>query len=337
VATSDAFSSRPDGHAPIGVMGDHVHEAGEWMLSYRFAHMRMAGNRDRTQDVSRAEILNPPGTDFQVAPTEMDMEMHMFGLMYAPHEKLTLMAMLPLVRKEMDHVTVTGGRFTTKTDGVGDFRLMGLIRLFQGERHQAHFNAGLSFPTGSFDEKDDLPTGRNILPYPMQIGSGTWDLIPGVTYQGHASWLSWGAQALGTIRTGRNSRGYRLGDRVDLTTWVALPLTDWVSLSARAAWQWQDNITGRDRTLNTVSAPMMPTVPTAFPDRRGGHRLELLGGFNFYLPLGPLGKHRFALEAGAPVYEWVYGPQLETDWRVVVGWQFSGGGLPAFGSAPSTH
>ena len=23
-------SSRPDGHAPIGVMGDHIHEQGEW-------------------------------------------------------------------------------------------------------------------------------------------------------------------------------------------------------------------------------------------------------------------------------------------------------------------
>jgi hypothetical protein len=30
---------RPDGHAPLGVMGDHRHASGEWMLSYRFARM----------------------------------------------------------------------------------------------------------------------------------------------------------------------------------------------------------------------------------------------------------------------------------------------------------
>ena len=28
-------ADRADGHAPLGVMGDHVHEAGEWMVSVR--------------------------------------------------------------------------------------------------------------------------------------------------------------------------------------------------------------------------------------------------------------------------------------------------------------
>ncbi|MEL7333685.1 MAG: hypothetical protein AAFN12_15670 [Cyanobacteria bacterium J06560_2] len=30
--------SRPDSHAPIGVMGDHTHEKGEFMLSYRYMY-----------------------------------------------------------------------------------------------------------------------------------------------------------------------------------------------------------------------------------------------------------------------------------------------------------
>ena len=115
VARGDGFAARPDAHAPIGVMGDHVHHAGDWMLSYRYARMRMDGNRDRTDSVSRREILNPPPGTLQVAPTDMDMSMHMFGLMVAPHDRVTLMAMLPFVDKEMDHVTVTGQRFTTKT------------------------------------------------------------------------------------------------------------------------------------------------------------------------------------------------------------------------------
>ena len=34
---------RADGHAPIGVMGDHLHKRGEWMLSYRFMRMNMEG------------------------------------------------------------------------------------------------------------------------------------------------------------------------------------------------------------------------------------------------------------------------------------------------------
>ena len=56
---------RADGHAPIGVMGDHLHKAGEWMLSYRFMRMDMAGNRDGTSDLSPEEIVTTvPNTFF---------------------------------------------------------------------------------------------------------------------------------------------------------------------------------------------------------------------------------------------------------------------------------
>lgn len=136
------------------------------------------------------------------------------------------------------------------------------------------------------------------------------------------------AQGLGTIRTGRNREGYRWGNRGDLSGWLAYPWTRWLGTSARAGWSWWDNITGDDDVLN----PAM--VPTADPDRRGGHRLELWAGVNLYLPLGPLGRHRFAVEAGFPAYEWLDGPQLETDWRIVVGWQKAFHGLGAGGGQP---
>ncbi|NBD18196.1 MAG: hypothetical protein GVY04_19270 [Cyanobacteria bacterium] len=41
VAPGQWTSGRPDGHAPIGVMGDHVHGQGEWMLSYRYMFILM--------------------------------------------------------------------------------------------------------------------------------------------------------------------------------------------------------------------------------------------------------------------------------------------------------
>ena len=36
-------AARPDGHAPISVMGDHMHAMGEWMVSYRYMTMDMEG------------------------------------------------------------------------------------------------------------------------------------------------------------------------------------------------------------------------------------------------------------------------------------------------------
>ena len=133
---------RPDGHAPIGVMGDHTHNAGEFMLSYRYMFMDMNGNRIGTNKVSNQRVLE----DFMVTPTDMTMQMHMFGLMYAPTDYITLMGMIPYVKKSMNHLTRMGTRFRTETDGIGDIKFTGLIKIFDNYRQRVHLNAGMSFP-----------------------------------------------------------------------------------------------------------------------------------------------------------------------------------------------
>jgi hypothetical protein len=307
-----SFGSRPDSHAPIGVMAEHMHKAGEWMTSYRFAYMRMDGNRDGTRRLSNQEVLQ----DFMVTPTDMDMYVHMFGLMYAPTDWFTGMVMLPWIQKSMDHLTGMGQRFTTTSNNIGDLRTMGMFRLFENETQHLHLNFGMSWPTGQILVKDQTPAGRATLPFPMQIGSGTFDMLPGLTYTGHTDRISWGAQIMGTYRIGENKADYTVSDRVDFTSWLAVPWTRWLSTSGRVAVGWWSNYGG-----DQVRAPPPPTIPTARPDLRGGTAIDLLGGINLYVPLGPLGKHRFAIEAGGPVEQWLDGPQLETDWKVIVGWQ----------------
>ncbi len=95
----------------------------------------------------------------------------------------------------------------------------------------------MSFPTGSIDKKDDTPMGSNQqLPYPMQLGSGTFDLLPGITYLGQHNDISWGAQVSGVIRLGENDRDYRLGNRFDATAWGAYDWFNWVSTSSSMDW-----------------------------------------------------------------------------------------------------
>ena len=43
-----------------------------------------------------------------VSPVEMSMEMHMFGLMYAPSDSVTLMLMGNYIEKDMSHATMPG-------------------------------------------------------------------------------------------------------------------------------------------------------------------------------------------------------------------------------------
>ncbi|MBU1213372.1 MAG: transporter [Alphaproteobacteria bacterium] len=312
------------------------------MLSYRYMRMDMQGNRIGTEEVTPNEIVttvpntNPVVTPagatvvpplLRVVPTKMMMDMHMLGAMHAPTDNITLMAMLPIIRKSMDHITYapgTGtnqiGGFTTVSEGIGDFNFSALYRLYDDQVNHLHLNLGISAPTGSTDERDGIfdPFGRTPevrLPYAMQLGTGTWDLLPGITYTARMGDLSWGAQYRGEVRIeDENDEGYDWGDKHMVTGWAAYQFAPWISTSFRAAYQSQGKIDGRDLQ---IGGP----VQTANPEYYGGERLELFGGVNLIVPEGPLQGHRFAFEAGVPVYQDLNGPQLETDWTFVAGWQ----------------
>lgn len=305
-----APKARPDDHAPIGVMGDHIHKEGEWMVSYRYRMMHMEGNLNGSSSVSDRTVLNA----YMVTPTEMTMSAHMLGLMYAPNDDVTVMVGLPYMHKSMDHLTRRGGRFTTTSSGLGDIKVAALVRLLEEDGHRLHFNAGLALPTGAVDARDATPMGPNqILPYPMQLGSGTLDLMPGLTYAGFSEDWSWGAQVLGTVRMGSNKRGYKLGNEGELSIWGAKRWNDTISTSVRLNGRTWGDISGSDPALNPR------VIPTADPTLRAGSRLDVLLGLNSSLGNG----HRLLIEGGVPLAQSLDGPQLGVDYVLTAGWQLS--------------
>ena len=78
-------------YTPVGVMGGHMHSAGEWMLSYRYMFMNMQTNMNGTDDLSLMDVFSQ---GYMVAPVDMQMEMHMIGAMYAPTDSITFMGMM---------------------------------------------------------------------------------------------------------------------------------------------------------------------------------------------------------------------------------------------------
>ena len=326
--TTDSFaqwtSGRPDGHAPIGVMGDHTHGGGEFMISYRYMYMNMSGNRDGSDRISADEVVSPEGQNFLISPTEMPMGMHMFGVMYAPTNQLTLMAMIPVLSSEMDHITRAGGAFTTSSSGLGDIKLTALYNVAKFGNSRVHLHGGVAFPTGSIESSDVTPASapnETQLPYPMQLGSGTVDLLPGVTYLGQTMDWSWGIQARGTIRLGENDQDYALGNRFLFTTWGARKLTPWISASLRLeANSWEDVSGASPAFAGPVNMRMVPTV---FTDLRGGSRFDAGLGLNTTVNQGALKGLRFAVEGMVPVAQNLDGPQLETDWQIIAGLQYA--------------
>ena len=299
----------------LNVIGGHTHPAGERMVGYEFMFMDMGGHLDGSADVSEQEILRK----FPATSTGMTMQEHMFNIMYAPTNNLTLMAMLPFKVIDMDMRQRDGFRFTEHSDGIGDFQLMALYTILgsvsKGQR--LILDAGMSFPTGSITETNTIQGETFRLEYPMQLGSGTYDLRPGLTYLGEWKKTAWGTEVLTTVRLGRNDEGYRLGNDYQLLAWVSYAMTDWFAPSLRVNGRIWGNVHGMD-----------PQIDATFdaegdPHRQGGRRVDVLFGANFFVPRGVFKRLRVNVEAGVPVYENLDGPQLSTNWLFFAGATYS--------------
>ena len=333
--TSETTNLRADSHAPIGVMGDHMHKKGKFMISARAMRMSMKDNRDGTSDLSPETIVTTVPNRFssvagqpptlRVAPTEMTTDMVMLGAMYAPTDDVTLMVMSNYIDREMDHITFQGGmgttrlgEFTTKSKGWGDTKASALVRVYEDNTHHVHVSAGISLPTGSIDEEDDILTPMNMrptqrLPYAMQLGSGTFDLMPAITYNGKSDKFGWGAQYAGTIHLGDNSEDYSWGDKHQVSAWGSYLIAPAVSISARVSAEHEGSIDGID---SEIVAP----VQTADPDNYGGSRISTSLGINTVVPNGALKGHRFSIEGSVPVYQDLNGPQMKRDYAITAGW-----------------
>ena len=282
----------PEGHAPIMVMGDHMHNAGEFMVSARHMTMRMRGNMKGTNELSDAQVLAEPNQHgvpmtLRVVPQKMDMEMTMLGAMYAPSDAVTLLAMVMQIDNEMVLQSYQGmmgetpcaSPFLSKSNGRGDTIIGALFRGGETANGQWHSGLALSLPTGAVDKtsRPIVPMGcvpaamNKRLPYPMQLGSGSYELKPSLTYNG--DWRGWrvGGQANATLRLDDNDENYRLGDKFELQGWAMKNLAPNASASLRLAPVIKANWTAKiypshcpcRRRKAAPAAALMPICPLA--------------------------------------------------------------------------
>ncbi len=307
-------AARPDGHAPISVMGDHMHAMGEWMISYRYMTMDMKGLLKGSESVTATSQLTGMTS---MVPTEMTMDMHMFGTMHAISDKWTLVGMLNYLENEMNMIMPMNMTMNTKSSGIGDLKLAGLYDIASWEDgRRAHLNLGISLPTGSIDEK----SGNNILGYGMQLGSGTLDFHPAITYLGQTENYSYGVQLGGIIRIGENDQDYTLGNKFEAALWGARKITDFLSASAKFNYSSQKEIDGAHKGLTTMQKNMSPGNQATSQ----GRDLTTFGiGLNYYFQDGGLKGHRLAAEWETPLDQKVNGVQLELDSTWTFGWQYA--------------
>lgn len=298
-------SVRPDQHAPISVMCDHVHVNGEFMWSYRYMQMTMLGVLNGVDSVSY-ETYNSE-TSYMKYLDSMNMTMHMLGVMYAQSEKLTWMLMLPYINNDMTVKAKMGGALSSMTStGIGDLKFGPLYSLINQNNVKSHINLTFSLPTGAIDVKDSNMT----VGYPMQLGSGTFDLKPSLTIVRFFHDSSIGFQFNATLRTGQNNQGYRLGHSLNNKLWIAKTFGNY-SFSSSLIYQSIGSISGQHSGIMSVMNAALDA------SNSGQDQVTSTFGMNVAFDNG----YRLALEYLLPVVQSVTGYQMDDTGSFVFGIQ----------------
>ena len=308
-------------YAPAGIMIDHVHPKGKFGLAYSFMAIGMNGNLSGTHSISNDAIFN----NYMMAPSHMQMQMHMLMPMYGITNKLTAMAMInysinkmsmnmaPMgMMMNMPGMTMNNPEANMPTSctssGLADTKLYLLYNFLGACNHRLVVSAGVSLPTGNINAKGVTMQGSNsILAYNMQLGTGTYNLLPGLVYCGQLNRFTIGAAIQANIKMGVNSRNYCWGNEYSFSPWVAYKLTNWLSASLRGEVYYQNAMYGYDTDINISSG----NDPSANVYNYGSRSmLNVLGGLNFSAPKSYLNSMHLLLEYGQPVYQNLQGKTL---------------------------
>lgn len=322
----DTFRSRADKHAPASLMGDHVHAPGDVMVEYKYMNMYMNGNRAGTTRLGDSEAIlwgatSNPVTNRGASPTEMTMEMHMLHLMYGYDENVTLYTMIMMPSITMDHLRGPmnpggpGTPFTTHNSGFGDTTFGALVKLWSDDDDDVILNLAGSVPTGRLFRTTTIPTAGALvqpLPYPMRLGSGTFNARPGLTWKHYYDLGSFGTQLQTDLPIGRNYRDYAVSDEFRLNNWFSFLLLENLATTVRLENLWRTNFDGAD--------PMTPdgVISTNVESFRGGYSLNLGLGTSVLLS-----GHLLNIEFVPTLHQELNGIQLETDWSMAASWSKS--------------
>ena len=305
-------NDRPDGHAPAGVKSDYLLPSGQFYFGYRHYAEKFVGTLVGTEPVTGDEVL---GFNFTSAPLTHDRSTGEVEVRLGLTNFLTLTGSVPWTRNEMLNVTSTGF-YETSSEFLGDVSIWGLFDLLDMEQYRLSLNLGGTVPTGKTSKMGLTPTGvGGVLPYTMQGGSGTPDVLIGGTFQVQNEVASVGAQINSVTRVVDNTWGYRLGNEFDFTVWGAYNVTDWVSFSLRTIFQHQGDVDGDELRTDGLADPLANRFA------QGGERVLIPFGMNLYFREGRMAGHRLSIEFYYPVHEDLNGPQMSVDRNLVISWQ----------------
>jgi len=335
--------------APLGVFGADMPPDGKLVFSIIPQFANLSHTLIGTRRVSSEEVVatvpwfRSPTAKLRGVPQNVAVAAQTVALAYGVTKDLSLVVTAGMVEKNLDFLTFKGatgitrlGMSYTGTDSLADFTASAIYRIYQDPIHRIQLNLGMSFPTGGDHNTFTLLqadgtylTSRAF--YAMQLGTGTFDVMPGVVYAGKLEKWSWGLSYRGRFPLTVNSQslegnpvqaakdllaagiafdqqGYRYGDLHEFCGWGGYTWIPGLTTTFRVNASLQGPIRGFDPNIRGKAQ-------AANPNFYGGQRVELFGGATISGKFIGLDDMTVALEAGIPVYQNLNGPQLSKNWQ----------------------
>jgi hypothetical protein len=150
----------------------------------------------------RIDVVGAPGVDeLRLSEQRLDGQ-----LAWAPHERLFLLASLPVLRRDLRY----DDGFERRTWGIGDLEVRAKLFLMQDRafapRHLLAAMVGAKLPTAVVDHRRN----GQALPLELQAGTGSFDALLGASYAYFT--FPWSAYASAQLALpGRGTAGARAG------------------------------------------------------------------------------------------------------------------------------
>jgi hypothetical protein len=318
------------GNMPLNIFGGGIPETHEYRFKVSQMFMEMRPLRDGTSDLDTPSLVGPAnGTTFVAVPESMQMYMTMIGGAYSFTDDFAVMAMTNYQENKMQMKirAANGSDFTMKSTGMGDTTVLGKYRFYKDDNlvptKQMSILFGLSIPTGAIDKKftNNTVNGQNgtILPFKMQLGSGTVDPIVGLTYQGSRDPWWWGFNTQLEAHLYNNNQGWHRGQEFRYDFYAMRQVHDKVVLHTQLNGWYEGKFNQqpyKGRVLGQGHAGANHTnsftSPLFDPDNYGGHKMAISVGAQFQ----PIPLHILELTATVPIHQDLNGPQLRDDWML---------------------
>lgn len=225
------------------------------------------------------------------------------------------------MNKDMSMHKRDGDKTRMQSQGAGDTMIMTKTLLLADDplipTNQVSLLLGLSLPTGSIDQDER----GELLPYSMQLGSGTFDPFVGILYEGSRTPFWWGSNISYLARVHENYKSYNLGDQFRYDFYGMYQLRYDLVGELQINGKYAGDIEGQAREIeqdgigHVMNNPSQPFKSNLFdPDNYGGTTIDLTAGIQWQ----PFHNHILNVQFSFPLFQNLHGTQLERDFNTTI-------------------